>query len=371
MLPLKLVKQCLTPFGQQAAKIQPYPQWLQISNFVAMILVTGSNGLVGSHVLLELLTQGAKVKALVRSDKAIAQIRRTFSLYRNDADTLVSQITFAEGDVNDISSLEKAFLGAKAVCHCAAVVSFHPRDKKALLRVNVEGTANVVNIALHQGVERFCHISSIAVLGEKSGETIKEDPLFDSMPKGTWYARSKFLAEREVWRGIEEGLPAVILNPSVILGPGDWTRGSSQLFTLVYKGLKFYSEGVTGYIDVRDVAKAAVIALQSDVSGERFILNSQNLSFKELFFGIADALGRPRPTIQVTRPLAELVWRLAWLDEKLTGKPSPITRETARSAFKHYYYSAEKFEKQFGYRFIPIQETLTTTARLFLKENIG
>lgn len=336
-----------------------------------MILVTGSNGLVGSHILLELLTQGAEVKALVRSEKAMAQIRRTISLYRDDADTLISRITFAEGDVNDIASLEKAFQGVKAVCHCAAVVSFHPRDKEVLLRVNVEGTANVVNLALHTGVERFCHISSIAVLGEKSAEIIKEDPLFGSMPKDTWYARSKFLAEREVWRGIEEGLPAVILNPSVILGPGDWTRGSSQLFTLVYKGLKFYAEGVTGYVDVRDVARAAVVALQSEVTGERYILNSQNISFKELFFGIADALGRPRPTVKVTRPLAEIVWRLAWLGEKLTGKPSPITRETARSAFNHYHYSAEKFEKQFGFHFTPLQKTLEDTARIFLKEHAG
>ncbi|MGC8864599.1 MAG: NAD-dependent epimerase/dehydratase family protein [Bacteroidales bacterium] len=334
-----------------------------------MILVTGSNGLVGSHILLELLTQGAEVKALVRSDRAITQIRRTLSLYRDDADTLISRITFAEGDVNDIPSLEKAFEGVKAVCHCAAIVSFHPRDKEALLRVNVEGTAHVVNLALHTGVEKFCHISSIAVLGEKPGETIKEDPLFDSMPKGTWYARSKFMAEREVWRGIEEGLPAVILNPSVILGPGDWTRGSSQLFTLVYKGLKFYADGVTGYVDVRDVARAAAMALQSDVMGERFILNGQNLSFKDLFWGMADALGRPRPNIKVTRPLAELVWRLSWLGEKLTGKPTAITQETVRSAFQFYYYSAEKFEKRFGFHFTPIQKTIEDTARIFLREN--
>ena len=334
-----------------------------------MILVTGSNGLVGSHIVNELLGRGRQVKALIRSDKAINQIRRTLAFYHENPQPLLNKITFAKGDVNDIPSLEDAFEGVDAVYHCAAVVSFHPRDKETLLKVNTEGTTNMVNMALAKGVNRFCHISSIAVLGERPGEVITEDPLFENMPKGTWYARSKFMAEREVWRGIEEGLPAVILNPSVILGPGDWSKGSSQLFGLVYKGLKFYAEGITGYVDVRDVARAAVLALESDIKAERFILNGENLSFKELFFDMADALGRPRPSLKVNRPVAELVWRLAWMGEKITGKPSPITRETARSAFEHYHYSAAKFEKQFDLRFTPIRETIAFTSAIFLKEN--
>lgn len=334
-----------------------------------MILVTGSNGLVGSHIVSELLGRGMQVKALIRSEKALNQIKRTLTFYHEFPDLLLKNITFVKGDVNDIPSLENAFEGVDAVCHCAAVVSFHPRDKEALQKVNIEGTANAVNIVLWRGVKRFCHISSIAVLGAGTAGVIKEYPLFDNLPKGTWYARSKFMAEREVWRGIEEGLEAVILNPSIILGPGDWNNGSSQLFSLVYKGLNFYSEGITGYVDVRDVARAAVLALESDVRGERFILNGENLSFKELFFEMADALGRPRPSLKVNRPLAELVWRLAWLSEKITGKPSPITRETARSAFEYYYYSAAKFKNQFNFTFTPIRETIAFTASLFLKEN--
>ncbi|MEJ5302437.1 MAG: NAD-dependent epimerase/dehydratase family protein [Bacteroidales bacterium] len=334
-----------------------------------MILVTGSNGLVGSHIVSELLGRGESVKALIRNPKAINQLRRTLAFYHEYPDALLEKISFAEGDVNDIPSLEKAFEGVDAVCHCAAIVSFHPSDKKSLLKVNTEGTANVVNLALYNKVNRFCHISSIAVLGERPGSTITEDPLFDILPKGTWYARSKFLAEREVWRGIEEGLPAIILNPSVILGPGDWAKGSSQLFSLIHKGLKFYADGVTGYVDVRDVAKAAVIALMSNVSGERFILNGENLSFRDLFFTMADAMSIHKPYIRITRPIAELVWRLAWLGEKISGKPSPITHETARSAFQHYRYSAEKFKKQFDFQFTPIHETIAFTASLFLKEN--
>lgn len=333
-----------------------------------MILVTGSNGLVGSHIISELLGRGESVKALIRSPRAILQIRRTLAFYHNDPDALIEKISFTEGDVNDILSLEKAFEGVDTVCHCAAIVSFHPRDKKSLLKVNAEGTANVVNLALHYKIKHFCHISSIAVLGERPGSIITEDPLFDILPKGTWYARSKFLAEREIWRGIEEGLPAIILNPSVILGPGDWTRGSSQLFSLIYKGLKFYAEGVTGYVDVRDVARAAAIALMKNISGARFILNGENLSFRDLFFSMANAMGIPKPTIRVTRPIAELVWRLAWLGEKISGRPSPITHETARSAFQYYLYSAEKFKKQFDFQFTPIHETIAFTASLFLKE---
>lgn len=334
-----------------------------------MILVTGSNGLVGSHVVKELLEKGKKLKALIRRESAIEQIKRTLAFYSENPESLLQQIHFALGDVNDLSSLEHAFEDVEAVCHCAALVSFHPKDKAALLRVNTEGTANVVNMALHYGVKKFCHISSIAVLGDREEKIIREDPLFNNMPKGTWYARSKFLAEREVWRGIEEGLPAVILNPSVILGPGDWNKGSSQLFTLVFNGLKYYAEGVTGYVDVRDVARAAALALDSHISGERFILNGENLSFKELFSQIAKALGRPQPSIRVTRPVAEMVWRLARLGEIITGKPSPITRETARSAFEYYSYSAEKFEKQFDFRFTPIHHSIQFTAEKFLKEN--
>ena len=336
-----------------------------------MILVTGSSGLVGSHVLFRLVNEGYRGKALIRSKDRIQSVKRIFQFYTNISDELLRQIEWVEGDVLDIGSLEEAFDGVDKVYHCAAVVSFKKADKSKILTTNVKGTLNIVNLCLAKRIIKLAYVSSVAVLGQNPEQkTITEDDLFNEIPKNTTYAMSKFLAEREIWRGIAEGMNAVIVNPSTIIGPGDWQKGSSQLFTEIYHGLKYYTEGVTGYVDVRDVADTLILLMKSEIINERFILNSENLCFKDLFDMMADALGKPRPMVRINKFTAEIAWRLFTLKSLVTGKPSAITAETARSAFVSYYYSNQKFKETFpNYSFIPIRNSIADTAKIFITEH--
>lgn len=337
-----------------------------------MILVTGSSGLVGSHLLFRLVSEGFNVKALIRSKDKIQAIQRVFGFYTDKAEELIHNIEWADGDVLDILSLEEAFHGVDKVYHCAAIVSYRRADKKSLLQTNVNGTANIVNLSLAKGIKKLAYVSSIAVLGQNAEQKfITENNLFNEMPKSTSYAMSKFLAEREIWRGVAEGLNVVIVNPSIIIGPGEWHKGSSQLFSEIYQGLKFYTMGVTGYVDVRDVAYALFLLMESDIKNERYILNSENLSFKDLFDMIADALGKPRPTLRTNKFTAEMAWRLFSIISMITGKPSAITAETARSALESYYYSNQKFTQTFpNFSFLPIKDSIAHTAKIFLNEHV-
>jgi nucleoside-diphosphate-sugar epimerase len=325
-----------------------------------MILITGATGLVGSFLTLELLQKGMHVRALKRPSRNLKMLTRVFELYSDNPKELLSQIEWVEGDLLDTFSLEDALEGVDEVYHCAALVSFLPGDKDKLMKINIEGTANLVNAALEKKVKKLCHVSSIAALGrpEHQNEIIDEKLVWKTPRNNSNYAISKYGAEREIWRGVAEGLDAVIVNPSVILGVAGPGMGSSRLFNVVWEGLKVYPPGKNGFVDVRDVAKAMVLLMESDISNERFILSAENVSYKHLFDLIAAGFGKRGPQIPVGTFLSRLGWRAELILSWLKGRKPLVTRETARTAVQQYEYSNDKIKQALGFEFIPIEETI-------------
>ena len=212
-------------------------------------------------------------------------------------------------------------------------------------------------------------MSSIASLGiAEDDELIDEETKWKNSANSSNYTISKYGAEREVWRGTIEGLPAVIVNPSVIIGPGDWNKGSSQLFQQVWNGLKFYTNGINGYVDVRDVSKAMILLMDSDIINSRYIISSENIDYLQLFTMISEGIYKKAPTIKVNLFLSQLAWIAEKMRSIMTGKKSLITRETARKAFNKYSYSNEKIKKALNLEFIPMPQSIGETSKLFLKE---
>ena len=255
------------------------------------------------------------------------------------------------------------------VLHCAAVVSFQPSDAELLKKVNIEGTANVMNVALTSGVKKIGFVSSIAALGRNSTEGIVDEEChFKATKLDSNYALSKYYAEQEVWRASQEGLNVVIVNPSVILGPGDWNKGSSQIFQKIHSGLKFYTPGSTGYVDVVDVANSLVALLFSDVKNERFIVNGANLKYRDCFDRIAVAFRKPKATIKVTPLLKEIAWRMESVRSYILGTKALLTRETANSAMTNSSFSTAKIKEVINFNFTDIDATIKKYADWFIKD---
>jgi dihydroflavonol-4-reductase len=334
-----------------------------------MILVTGGSGLVGSHLLFDLVSSGKKVRALKRESTDLSLTKKIFGYYSNDPGSLINSIEWVNGDIMDIYSLYENMDGTEQVYHAAAVVSFNSSDHRQMMKVNVDGTANVVNACLQKNIKKLCHVSSIATLGRADNDEVTdEETHWKNSDKNSAYSISKYGAEREVWRGTVEGLEAVIVNPSVIVGPGDWNKGSSQLFKQVWSGLRFYTEGVNGYVDVRDVAKAMVMLMESEIKNSRFIISSENLDYLQFFKMVAEGLNKKTPSVKATPFLSQLAWRAEKMRSVMTGRRPLITKETARTAFQKYFYSNEKFTKAFDFDFIPMKVSIKENCDLFLKD---
>jgi dihydroflavonol-4-reductase len=269
--------------------------------------------------------------------------------------------------------LEDAFQGVTHVVHCAAISSFHPRDAQRLRQINVDGTTNIANLSLDFGVQKLIHVSSIAAFGRsKTRPRLTEDSKWVQSKDNSRYAISKYMSEQEVWRAHAEGLPVAIVNPAVILGSGFWDAGSPRFFSQIDHGLKFWPMGRSGFVDVRDVAQFMLHLLESDISGERYILNGQNATFRELFEMIANALGTKPPPIKVTPLLAEVAWRVEWLKEKLLGTEPVVTKESARSSVSSFYYENAKSLSVFNFRYRPLEQTIRETTAQFLEaKNAG
>jgi nucleoside-diphosphate-sugar epimerase len=333
-----------------------------------MILVTGGTGFIGAHLLYHLVSSGKKVRAIKRKISKLDLVEKIFGYYTDKAKELLSKIDWVEGDVLDIYFLLDAFKGIEHLYHTAAVVSFHPKDKAKLVRTNIEGTRNVVNAALEQKVGKLCHVSSIGALGRADGSGIVDETRHWSSKKSSVYSTSKHEAEREVWRGIAEGLDAVIVNPSIVLGPGNWDAGSPQVFQTMWKGLKFYTGGTNGFVDVNDVAKAMILLMESNISGERFILNAENIAYKQFFEWMAAAMNLPSPKYKAGPLLSGIGWRALKVISLFSGKPSSITKETAETANQHYRYSNQKIKAATGMNFLPVKESVEQTAKFFLRD---
>ncbi len=333
-----------------------------------MILVTGGTGLVGTHLLLELTRSHDRVRAIYRPSSDPGHVLDLFGHYLEEPQKSFHKIEWVPGDVTDIDSVLEAMEGVGYVYHAAAEVLFSAGNQLSMMQTNVSGTANIVNACLEKAVRKLCFVSSTAALGSVTpGEEITEDLLWVRSKYRSGYSLSKFNSELEIWRGMAEGLNAVIVNPSVIIGPGNWSRGAARLFPTLWKGLKFYTMGITGFVDVRDVVFAMVKLMEGNFQGERYTLSAENLSYRQVMEMIAGELGKKPPYIRVPSFLTSLAWRTDWLVSSLTGKPRFITREAAISARNKSLFSNRKVREALGMEFIPIRESVRETAAVFLK----
>jgi dihydroflavonol-4-reductase len=333
-----------------------------------MILLTGSTGLLGCHFLLEITRSGKNVRALKRQNSDTGMIRKVFSYYVDDPDILLNRIEWIDGDLLDFASMDEALDGVDEIYHAGAVVSFYPKDHKAMLDVNINGTANLVNLSLEKGIKKFCHVSSVATLGraDNHGLTV-EETYWQQTAKNSVYSISKYGAEQEVWRGMEEGLNAVIINPSVILGPGFW-EDNSGFFKLAWKGLKYFTRGINGFVDVRDVTRAMVLVMEKDLFNQRFIVSSENLSYHQVFTMIAKYLDKPAPSVNVPPFITNIAWRLEAIRSAITRSVPVVTKEMANTTNQQFFYSNEKIRKTVGFEFLPIEESIKEVCGLFLQD---
>lgn len=314
-----------------------------------MILITGATGFLGAELTRQLTKSGHKVRALKRESSLIpAMLER---------DPLIEWFV---ADINDLASLEDAFDGVNQVYHCAALVSFKPKDKFNMIRVNIEGTSNIVNLCVEYGA-RLVHVSSVAALGEpkKGAVVITEDDYWEYNAHVHAYAISKYEGEMEVWRSIAEGLDAVIVNPSVIIGASSGFQGTGAIFKLIKKGLSFYTRGATGFVDVEDVAKSMIALMQGSLTAERFTISAQNMHYQEFFQKIADGFGVEAPKREAKPWMMALAWRAAKLKSVFTGKAASLTHDAAKSSLHESFYSNEKIKNTIDIQFKPLDQSIT------------
>ena len=335
-----------------------------------MIFLTGGTGMLGAHILLDLTRSGAKVRALRRKNSDLSMVKKIFSWYDDHAEQFFSQIEWCEGDLLDPLSLRGAMEGTDAVIHAATKVSFDPRDRSAMLYENPLGTATLVDMAIELKIPRFIHVSSIATLGDNlSGLPVDEEFSWKNDRNRSAYSESKYNSEMEVWRGVQEGLSCIIVNPAIILGPGNWETGSPRFFQTIDKGLKFYTTGSTGFVDVRDVAKAIIALSLSDewetIKNQRYVLSAENRTYREIFELIAAAINRPNPTIRATRFLLQTGWRISGLIAAFTGKAPALTRDTARSSMNVSLYDGSKIIRTIDFEYTPIGKTVQDIALIY------
>jgi dihydroflavonol-4-reductase len=324
-----------------------------------MILVTGGTGFLGAYIIKELVDRKFQVRA----------IRRRKYLPAFIASEILEKVDWVDGDVLDLVGLDEAMEGVDTIIHCAAKVSFNEQDRNQMFRINIEGTANVVNVAIEKSIRRFIHVSSVAALGRKTnGAIVTEEKKWEDDKVNTNYAISKYQAEMEVWRAMGEGLQAVIVNPSTVLGYGDWNSSSCAIFKTVYAEFPWYTSGVNGFVDVEDVARAIALLAEKNITGERFILNADNWSFQQLLTTIADGFGKRRPMRHATPVLGNIAWRVEKVRKMFSRKLPLLTRESARVAQSKTFFDNGKILRTLpGFSFTPLQQTISKACRSYLE----
>jgi nucleoside-diphosphate-sugar epimerase len=334
-----------------------------------MVLVTGGTGLVGSHLLLHLLEKGIRVRAIHRPGSDLRAVEKIFAYYRENADELFRSLHWMEADINDIPAMEKAFEGVGQVYHAAALISFDPKDRDRMMKVNAEGTANIVNLCLANDIKKLCFVSSIATMGDgHSDKPADEEDIYQDQDAND-YGRSKFAAELEVWRGSVEGLPVVIINPGIILGPGFWKGGSGILFRVANKGNRLYPEGSSGFVAVNDVVRAMVKLMESNVVNERFLLVSENMTYREILTLITKNLGLTAPSKPLRHWQLESLRVFDWLAHVFTGKARKLTKEGIRSLNRKAYFSNAKIVGEIDFAFEPVEPIIEFCCSRFKEEN--
>lgn len=329
-----------------------------------MILVIGGTGLLGSNLLFELSKQETFIKAIYRDRAKISYVEKLFQkLDPNEGGTNFKKILWIKCDILDVISLREVMKDCSYVYHCAAIVSFRKKDFPQMIKINRYGTANVVNIALELNIKKMCYVSSTSAVGKnKIGEVyhVSETNKWTQDDQTSGYSISKYSAEKEVWRGIEEGLDAVIINPSIVFGPGSWDQSSLTIFRTLAKGLKFYTNGANAFVDVRDVVECMIRLQESDIKNQRFLCTGTNIKFRELFDLIAVELQTKKPYLYANPFLSGIAWRIAALT-RLFGMRPTLTKESVKSSQIQVEYDSSKLIKQLNFSFRPLSETISYT----------
>ena len=336
-----------------------------------MIFITGGTGLVGSHLLFQFCQAGARPRALYREASSQEKTKLVFSYYSANHEDLFQQIEWVQGEITDPESYAKHLEGVSEIYHCAALVSFQPRDRDKLFEVNQKGTEHLINAALNQGVKNFIHLSSVAALGStgKSNLPVDEETVWKNSPELSNYARSKYAAELEVWRGQEEGLQCLIVNPSIILGPGFWNQGSGALYGRAAKGMHFYSGGSNDFVHVRDLINFLLSLRNAEAFGQRYILGGTHYSYREFFELLSTAFGQKPPRFLAPPWLGSIIWRLERMRTFLFGGQQLLTKESARAAQKNLFWNSEKAKEKTGLSFGNLAQQVAEDAFFYRKKN--
>lgn len=332
-------------------------------------VITGASGLLGSRLLFDLYQKKEPITVLVRSKKSIHNLKYHLGFYSDNPQEIINQINISIGDMDDYDFLSAVITADSFVYHCAAKVSFNPSDKEMLMQTNAGLTEKLVLVCLDKCVKKFCYVSSVAALGSTIEGVAIDEKTPRSGSKKSGYSVSKYQGEMEVWKGVAEGLRAVIVNPAVILGPGNWNKSSAAMIKTVAKGMQFYTRGITGYVDVRDVSAAMIALMRSKILGERFLLSVANISYQDLFTQLAEHLRVKRPKYYANRLLTGLTWRLLWVVSRVTGKTSNFTKQTHQSAHKKTFYDGSKITKTIDFAYTPIAETLNFVVEKYQKSH--
>ena len=332
-----------------------------------MILVTGGTGLVGFHLLLQLSQEENAIRAIYRSEKKLLHVKNLFE--KENKLPQFEKIDWVKADILDIPALETAFTNVSYVYHCAALVSFNPKDEEKLYQNNIFGTANVVNCCLSSNVKKLCYVSSISALGNGTEHNllINEETERNNEAVRSDYSISKFGAEMEVWRGFQEGLDVVIVNPGVIFGNGFPKEGSSLFIRNIKNGQLFYTQGKLGIVAVEDVVKAMTNLMKSNISGERFILVAEDITYKELFDSIADGLTSRTSANKVKKPKFEIKkWQLQiirifeFIFSALFFRKRMLTKATIKALYNIEIYDTNKIKTAIDFEFFDMKLYLKT-----------
>jgi dihydroflavonol-4-reductase len=334
-----------------------------------MNLITGATGLVGAHVALQLLKQNKEVVAIKRSTSDVLKTKKLFSYYTSDSENLFNKIKWINADVCDIYSLLDALEAIETVYHCAGFVSFNSKHNKQMHLINAGGTANVVNACLEKNVKALCHVSSIATLQNPDiTKNIDESVYWKSSPNLSDYAISKYNGEREVWRGTEEGLNVVIVNPGIILGPGFWKQSSGRLFETCYNGNPFYTKGSSATIDAMDVADCMIQLTENKQFNKRFVLIENNYSFKDILSQIHKAFGKQEPRFEAGKVVLTFGKWFDGLRSFFSGKEQLITKETVTSALDRNTYKNNRVKEAINFNFIALADTVKFVSQAYLND---
>ncbi|EDM43664.1 nucleoside-diphosphate-sugar epimerase [unidentified eubacterium SCB49] len=329
-----------------------------------MILVTGGTGLVGSHLLHLLLKEDKAVRAIKRTNSDLNPVKNVFQSY--NAAALFDKIEWVTADVLDTPTLEDAFINITYVYHCAALVSFAEADYQQLLKVNIEGTANVVNLCIANDIKKLCHVSSVAALGKPLvGTVISEETHWNPEANNNAYAISKFGAEMEVWRGSQEGLDIIIIQPSVIIGEGHWKSASGKLFTTIKKGIPKFPRGSTGFVDVQDISQALFLLMQSDIKNKSFVLSGFNLTYQEIISEIAEQIQAKKPKSSVANWQLFILAFFQNIASIFTGKKPNLNKSNIHSLQNISEYNGSKITTYIPFNYTQKEATIKRVSTAF------